>query len=109
MLTKIFDTLEGIQKSLEEYLETKRVAFPRYWPANGQWFLMRWFLLQWLLSLHAALPVESNGTILLVNEGRPSVSSTTLTWTSVAQQAPLQAAFSPRCDACCCQVLLPVQ
>lgn len=29
-LTKSYDTLEAIQKSLEEYLETKRVAFPRY-------------------------------------------------------------------------------
>jgi hypothetical protein len=28
-LTRSFDTLEAIQKSLEEYLETKRVAFPR--------------------------------------------------------------------------------
>jgi dynein heavy chain len=30
-LTKSLDTLEAIQKSLEEYLETKRVAFPRFY------------------------------------------------------------------------------
>lgn len=29
-LQKSFETLEAISKSLEEYLETKRIAFPRY-------------------------------------------------------------------------------